>query len=68
MLDAIDTLKEREVTLIVIAHRPSVLRHVDKILVLREGAVQTFGPREEVIPQVRGPADSQAVSVSGSGE
>ena len=68
LLDAIETLKEREVTLIVIAHRPSVLRHVDKILVLREGAVQTFGPRDEVIPQVTGPADSQAVSVSSSGE
>ena len=68
LLDAIETLKEREVTLIVIAHRPSVLRHVDKILVLREGAVQTFGPRDEVIPQVTGSADSQAVSVSSSGE
>ena len=67
LLDAIDTLKEREVTLIVIAHRPSVLRHVDKILVLREGAVQAFGPRDEIIPQVTGPADSQ-VAVSGSGE
>lgn len=65
LLDAIGTLKEREVTLIVIAHRPSVLRHVDKILVLREGAVQTFGPRDEVIPKVTGPADPQTATASG---
>jgi PrtD family type I secretion system ABC transporter len=44
-------LKEEGVTVIVIAHRPSLLGGVDKILVLREGVVETFGPRSEVMPR-----------------
>ena len=52
--DAIDTLKERGATIVVIAHRPSVLRQVDKVVVLRNGTVDKFGPREQVIPGVSG--------------
>ena len=55
LLDAIGKLRVQGVTLVVIAHRPSILRHVDKVLVLSEGAIQTFGPRDEVVPQVTGP-------------
>jgi ABC-type protease/lipase transport system fused ATPase/permease subunit len=42
-------LKEAGVTVIVIAHRPSLLGGMDKMLVLREGLVETFGPRAEVM-------------------
>ena len=55
LLDAIGKLRAQGVTLVVIAHRPSILRHVDKVLVLSEGAIQMFGPRDEVVPQVTGP-------------
>lgn len=56
LLKAIDTLKKRGVTVVVIANRPSILRHVGKILILRNGTVQTFGARDEVIAQLTGPA------------
>ena len=36
----------------VIAHRPSILRQMDKVLVLRTGAVEAFGPPSEVLPTV----------------
>ena len=52
LINAIATLKERETTLVVIAHRPSILRHVDKVLVLRAGAVDAFGAPSEVLPTV----------------
>jgi PrtD family type I secretion system ABC transporter len=52
LLDAIKALKEGGATIIVIAHRPSVLRHVDKVLILKDGAVDSFGRREEVVPTV----------------
>jgi PrtD family type I secretion system ABC transporter len=49
---AMRLLKEEGVTLIVIAHRPSLLVGMDKLLVLREGAVEAFGPRQDVLPRV----------------
>lgn len=52
LVNAIATLKEREATVVVIAHRPNILRHVDKVLVLRAGAVEAFGPPSEVLPTV----------------
>lgn len=61
LLSTIDTLRERKVTLIVIAHHPAVLRHVDKVLVLREGQIQTFGPREDVIAQLTKPAPQYSI-------
>ena len=49
---AMRLLKDEGVTLIVIAHRPSLLVGMDKLLVLREGAIEAFGPRQEVLPRV----------------
>jgi PrtD family type I secretion system ABC transporter len=52
LINAIVTLKKRGTTLVVITHRPSILRHVDKALVLRTGTVEAFGPPSEVLPTV----------------
>ena len=49
LLDALTKAKAIGSTLIMIAHRPSVLRSVDKLLVLNNGAVVKFGPRDEVM-------------------
>lgn len=49
LLAAIERLKERGSTVLVIAHRPNVLTAVDMILVLRDGALQMYGPRNEVM-------------------
>ena len=43
LIDAIGRLKARGTTVILVAHRPSLLVHVDKLLVLREGAGVLFG-------------------------
>ena len=45
-------LKAESVTVVIIAHRPSVLRSVDKMLVLNDGMVERFGSREEVMARV----------------
>jgi ATP-binding cassette subfamily C protein PrsD len=48
--------RERGGIVLVVAHRPSALAAVDKILVLNEGRVQSFGSREDIIAQVVGPS------------
>jgi len=46
------SLKRDGVTVVIVAHRPSILAGVDKILVLRaDGSVEAFGPRTEVMAQ-----------------
>ena len=48
----LEVLKADGVTVVVIAHRPSILRSVDKMLILTDGAVASFGPRSEVMARV----------------
>ncbi len=52
LLQAIAALKSKGTTVVLIAHRPSMLRDVDKVLILQEGAVRSFGEPSEVIPSV----------------
>lgn len=52
LLAALRQLKEEGVTVVIVAHRPSLLVGVDKVLVLREGNVEAFGPRSEILQRV----------------
>jgi ABC-type protease/lipase transport system fused ATPase/permease subunit len=45
-------LKARGTTVLMIAHRPSILAALDKVLVLRNGTVSEFGPIERVMPRI----------------
>jgi ABC-type glutathione transport system ATPase component len=42
-------MKSRGTTFVVMTHRTSVLAVADKMLVLRDGQTQAFGPRDEVL-------------------
>ena len=48
----LETLKERGVTQLIVAHRLSVLPVVDKLLVLTGGQIAHFGPRDEVLRKI----------------
>jgi PrtD family type I secretion system ABC transporter len=52
VLDAIGRLKARGCTVILVVHRPRLLTHVDKVLVLSEGAGVLFGPRDQVLARI----------------
>lgn len=54
---ALGHLKKHGTTVIVIAHRPSILQTVDKILFLKNGMIDNFGTREDVLGQVTRPVD-----------
>jgi ABC-type protease/lipase transport system fused ATPase/permease subunit len=52
LLLSLADLKQEGVTVVVVAHRPSILNGVDKMMVLRaNGTVEAFGPRGEVLQQ-----------------
>ncbi len=56
LVEAVAQLKSRGATVVVIAHRPSILQHADKLLVLRNGMVEHFGSRAEVIAKLNAAA------------
>jgi ATP-binding cassette subfamily C exporter for protease/lipase len=56
LLQTLRALKAQGTTLIVITHRTSVLAAVDHMLILREGQVQAYGPRDEVLAALQGAA------------
>ena len=46
---SVQELKARGTTFVLMTHRTSILPVVDKMLVLRDGQQQAFGPRDEVL-------------------
>jgi PrtD family type I secretion system ABC transporter len=64
LMRVLAALKHAATTAIVITHRPSLLGSIDKVLVLREGTVEQFGPRSEVFAKVaRGTVPAGPASV-----
>lgn len=52
LTDTLKRAKERGVTVIVITQRPAVLNSMDKLLILRGGRVEAFGPPNEVLVRI----------------
>jgi len=53
LAEALREAKKKGIAVIVISHRPSILTEVDKILVLQDGAVASFGAKEEVQGRIK---------------
>jgi ATP-binding cassette subfamily C protein len=51
---AIGAVRARNAICIVIAHRPSALANVSRILVLNDGRMDAFGPRDEILEKILG--------------
>ena len=68
---AVRAARERGAIVVVVAHRPIGIEGVDQILVLRDGRMQAFGPKETVLaqvlqPRVTSPAPIKIVSDAGA--
>lgn len=64
LMNTLMSLKARKCTTIVITHRTSVLPAADKILVLRDGQVAGFGPRDEVLAALRKATAARAAPIA----
>ncbi|MDX8534079.1 type I secretion system permease/ATPase [Mesorhizobium sp. VK25A] len=58
---AILAVRQRGGIVIVVAHRPSALVNIDQVLVMSNGMVHAFGPREDVLANVVRPFPQPAV-------
>jgi ATP-binding cassette subfamily C exporter for protease/lipase/ATP-binding cassette subfamily C protein EexD len=53
LAQAMSALRAAGVTTVVVTHRPSLIAHVDKIMVLGAGRIQKFGPAAEVMKDMQ---------------
>ncbi|MDB5541128.1 MAG: Type secretion protein [Devosia sp.] len=53
---AVRAAKARGAVVIIVAHRPAAIAAVDKLLYLRNGRQQAFGPKDDVLRQITRPA------------
>jgi PrtD family type I secretion system ABC transporter len=56
LMKAIEVLKGAGATVVIISHKPGVFRSTDKLLVLRDGRLDMFGPRDQVMSRLVKPA------------
>lgn len=66
LLASIRNLKGRGTTFVVITHRTSIMAVTDKVLILRDGAQQAFGARDEVLATLQKPRTTPANSSTNS--
>jgi ATP-binding cassette subfamily C exporter for protease/lipase len=56
LVQTLAQLKAQGTTVVLITHRTNVLSAVDRLLVLRDGQTQAYGPRDEVLAALSGAA------------
>ena len=53
---ALRAMKSRGSTIVVVSHKPSILTDADKLLMLRDGRQELYGPRDAVMARLSGKA------------
>ena len=54
LLEAIDAVRSRGATVVVISHQPALLRNADRIAVMNGGVIEVIGPAQKVLAQLSG--------------
>jgi PrtD family type I secretion system ABC transporter len=60
---AVRSARERGAIVVVVAHRPIGIEAMDQLLVLKDGRMQAFGPKETVLGQVLQRAPSPPIKI-----
>jgi len=68
LAECVAQLKRRGTTVVIISHRAASLATVDKILVLRDGAVEVFSERSEFLRRLNVPATTALPREEGAAE
>lgn len=67
LVRAVGALKAAGSTVVLVTHRPSILGVVDKLLFLKEGVQQLFGPRDQVLKALLPPPTAAVAKTAESG-
>ena len=67
LVRAVLELKAQGSTVIVITHRTNIVSVVDRLMVLRDGALQMFGPRNEVLAALQKASQGVQPAIAQSG-
>ncbi len=62
LIQGLDGLKAQGCTLVLVSHRPALVQGVDKVLVLKDGAAEMFGPRAEVLKKLMQPRPAEVAA------
>jgi ATP-binding cassette subfamily C protein len=62
LIQTLEQLKNRGRTIMVVAHRLSVLPIVDRLMVIQDGRLAMFGPRDDVMRKIAPPPPTRVVS------
>jgi ABC-type protease/lipase transport system fused ATPase/permease subunit len=61
LMEAIEAMKANGSTVVIISHKIGVFRAADKLLAMRDGRVELFGPRDAVLNRLMKPTEVRAV-------
>jgi PrtD family type I secretion system ABC transporter len=68
LANCLQILRGRGTTVVVISHRPATLNSVDRMMILRGGTVEAYGPREEIMQSIlKRPSPAPALMATGGG-
>lgn len=62
LLQAVLALKAKGITVVLITHRMAVLNAADKIALLKEGILQSYGPRDDVLKALAAQNQQSAIT------
>jgi PrtD family type I secretion system ABC transporter len=58
LLNAIEAAKAWGASIVLVAHRPAILKPAENLLILQDGRARALGPREEILALLRGSVDA----------
>jgi ATP-binding cassette subfamily C protein LapB len=61
--ELINNQKMKNQTLIVVSHKPSIIKYASRLIVLEAGKILQDGPRDEVITKLRGQQPMRVANV-----
>ena len=65
LVQTLEELKNRGRTIMIVAHRLSVLPVVDRLMVIQDGRLTMFGPRDEILRKIAPPPPQTRVVTGG---